>query len=640
MAVYQLFRRSLPFTKKTHHLFWRPSICLGKELLSSNFRPPCRVLSLIDNKCFTDWQTARSNCLNLISDWRTISSTYDLSLDFEGYGPCDTNTEFVNTDFIARGRFDDCCRNSLDQHIQCWRSVNVHKTFQSLLRAGDLDAAYAYAHTPEGNGTPTVFTCNAVIAAMINANRHNDAIYLFQYFFQLSKGIYPNVASFNLLIKAYMDAYRVDMALVVYYGTQSRWVHSSVMGRVLIKGLIENGLLYTALSFLRVFSYEFEGDSILYNDVIKGFLDIDDIGKANGLFEELKGKCAQYDGVLHATFMDWFFKKGRAKEGMEMYQSLLDRGISKMNPNTGNILLSVLLKHGKEPEAWKLFDQMLGNHSPPVFHAVNSNSYNIMVNECFTSGKYSEAIQVFRRIGKQLGSKPFAMDILGYNNIITKLCDNNLLVEAEALFEELISSTKSLSPNAITYRILIEAYFREDRTDDAFRLFTKMVKSKLWVTATFGCKVFNELVKNKKVEKAFEMLEIMEESDVKPDPTIYEILIFGLRNENLLDKSRTVVIQMLKHGVGLTPTLWKFLPEIFVKARWNNTDVCKQLHNTGHSSLSQTSRTTEELKAQDIIRKLEERVENMERKYAKMRAHMKAMKSTSSKSRLKRRLLL
>ncbi|GAV59004.1 PPR domain-containing protein/PPR_1 domain-containing protein/PPR_2 domain-containing protein, partial [Cephalotus follicularis] len=323
----------------------------------------------------------------------------------------------------------------------------------SVLRAMDVEHALKLRAMIENFGT-----CNAIIVAMINAKRYNDAICLFQHLFQISDADRPTVASFNLLLKAYLDAGRVEMGYVVYNHVLNnlRCAHSTVIYRVLTKGLIEKGRVYDALDILRdMLRYGGEVDSIVYNNVIKGFLDIDDIGKANGLFEELKGKCAQYDGVLHATFMDWFFKKGQAKEGMEMYQSLLDRGISKMNPNTGNILLSVLLKHGKESEAWKLFDQMLGNHIPPIFHAVNSNSYNIMVNECFKSGKYSEAIQVFRMIGKQQGSKPFAMDISGYNNIITNLCENNLLVEAETLFEELISSTKSLSPDAITYRTLI-----------------------------------------------------------------------------------------------------------------------------------------------------------------------------------------
>ena len=50
--------------------------------------------------------------------------------------------------------------------------LNLHNRVQSLIRAGDLDAASAVArHSVFSNTRPTVFTCNAIIAAMYRAKR-------------------------------------------------------------------------------------------------------------------------------------------------------------------------------------------------------------------------------------------------------------------------------------------------------------------------------------------------------------------------------------------------------------------------------------------------------------------------------------
>lgn len=51
--------------------------------------------------------------------------------------------------------------------------LNLHNRVQSLIRAGDLDAASAVArHSVFSNTRPTVFTCNAIIAAMYRAKRY------------------------------------------------------------------------------------------------------------------------------------------------------------------------------------------------------------------------------------------------------------------------------------------------------------------------------------------------------------------------------------------------------------------------------------------------------------------------------------
>ena len=78
---------------------------------------------------------------------------------------------------------------------------------------------------------------------------------------------------------------------------------------------------------------------------------------------------------------------------------------------------------------------MLDTHTPPTFQEVNSDTFNIMVNRFFKLGKISEALDVF----KKAGSKPFAMEVTGYNNIITRYCENDMVEDAEKTFVELTS---------------------------------------------------------------------------------------------------------------------------------------------------------------------------------------------------------
>ncbi|XP_020221146.1 pentatricopeptide repeat-containing protein At1g10270, partial [Cajanus cajan] len=444
--------------------------------------------------------------------------------------------------------------------------LSLHNRVQSLIRAGDLEAASAIArHSVFSVTRPTVFTCNAIIAAMYRSKRYDEAIALFHFFFKQSN-IVPNIVSYNNVINTHCDQGRVDVALDVYRHVlaNSPFSPSPVTYRHLTKGLIQQSRISEALDLLREMLTKGHGaDSLVYNNLISGFLLLENLDKANELFDELKERCLVYDGVVNATFMEWFFSQGRDKEAMESYKSLLERQF-RMTPATCNVLLEVLLKHAKKTEAWALFDHMLDNHTPPNFQAVNSDTFNIMVNECFKLGNFEEALATFKKVGTKPNSKPFAMDVAGYNNIIARFCENGMLSQAETLFEELCS--KSLSPDVPTHRTLIEAYLRMERIDDALRVFNRMVDAGLRVVASFGNTVFDELIKNGKAIDCAQILSKMGEKDPKPDPTCYEVVIKGLCAEGLLDKSRELLDEVMRYGVGVTSALRDFVTDVFKRA--------------------------------------------------------------------------
>ncbi|TQD92841.1 hypothetical protein C1H46_021550 [Malus baccata] len=276
-----------------------------------------------------------------------------------------------------------------------------------------------------------------------------------------------------------------------------------------------------------------EADSLVYNNLIKRFLHLENLEKAVELFDELKERCLVYDGVVNSTFVDWFFNRGKEKEVMRSYKSLLDRQF-RMAPTTCNVLLEVLLKYGKKKEAWDLFDQMLDNHTPPNFQAVNSETFNIMVNECFKLGKCDEVLATFKKVGTKVNSKPFSMDVAGYNNIIA--------------------------------RTLIDAYLKVERVDDVLKIFSRMVELGLRVVACLGIKVFDELIENGKAVDCAQILKKMGEKDPKPDASFYDAVIRGPCDEGALDPSRDLLEEMVRYGIGVPPALQQFVIEVFGEA--------------------------------------------------------------------------
>lgn len=399
---------------------------------------------------------------------------------------------------------------------------------------------------------------------MHRAKRYEDSVALFDYFFKQSN-IVPNVVSYNYLMNAHCDMGNVDVALGVYRHIieNAPFSPSAVSYRHLTKGLVDAGRIGEAMGLLREMLSKGHGaDSLVYNNLILGFLELGNLEKANELFDELKERCLVYDGIVSGTFMEWFFKQGKEREAMEAYKYLLSREF-RMVPPTCNVLLEILLRYGRKVEAEALFNKMLDDHTPPTVQAVNSDTFNIMVNECFKEGRISEAYEVFKRVGKGLKSKPFMMDVGGSNNIIMRYCEHDMVDDAEKIYLELCG--RSLNPDVTTYRTLIDAYFKVGRVDSALEKYIKMVDGGLRVLPHYANRWFSQLIENGKVLECIPILSKMAQKEPKPDVTTYDIVIRGISKQDDVDGVLELLKQMVELGVGIPSTLEQFLNERFSK---------------------------------------------------------------------------
>lgn len=443
--------------------------------------------------------------------------------------------------------------------------LSLHNRVQTLIRSGELEAASSHArHAVFSSIRPTVFTCNAIMASMHRARRLDDAVALF-HFFYVQQNIVPNIVSYNVLINAHCDAGRVDTALEVYRHilANAPFSPSPVTYRHLTKGLIDAGRITEAIDLLReMLSRGHGADSLVYNNLMSGFINLGNMDKALELLDELRERCLVYDGVVHATLMEAYWKQGMDKEAMDSYQSLIDRQF-KMTPVTCNVLLDTLLKHDKIAEANKLFEHMLDEHKPPNFMALNTETYNVMVNHCFYKGKFSEAIEVFHKTGL----KPLAMDVGCYNNIIGKLCKNGMLLDAEKLFEEMQS--KSINPDTTSYGFLIDACFEDGRAEDAITYFDKVMGSGEGAPKALlelYNKAFDGLVRVGRLGQAMDIYDKMVEREIKRNASSYEILVTGLCKEGELNRARFLLEEMAKGGIRASNELQSCVLESFQTA--------------------------------------------------------------------------
>ncbi|CAH8269470.1 unnamed protein product [Arabidopsis lyrata] len=300
----------------------------------------------------------------------------------------------------------------------------------------------------------TVFICNSIIGAMCSAKRYDDAICLFNYFFNESQAL-PNTLSCNLIIKAHCDQRHVDDALQLYRHIllDGRLAPGMETYMILTKALVDSKRFDEACDLVGSMS---SCSFMVYDILIRGFLYVGDFVKASQIFKELDSKlpCREYHkaiAIFNVSFMNYFFNQGKDEEAMEILATLEEAQVLK--PIVGNRVLQVLVEHGKDTEAWELFEEMI--------EICDSETIDIM------SDYFSEKTVPFERLRKTC-----------YRNMIVSLCEHGKVSDAEKLFAEMFTDVDGedlfVGPDVLTFRAMINGYVKVGRVDDAIMTLNKM----------------------------------------------------------------------------------------------------------------------------------------------------------------------
>ncbi|CAN6925851.1 unnamed protein product [Brassica oleracea] len=324
-------------------------------------------------------------------------------------------------------------------------------------------------------------TCNAIIGAMCDAGRSGDAIDLFDFFFNKSE-MKPNISSCNLIIKSHCEHGRLDDALRLYTHLSSSENTTPSPDHktydLLTKALVDAGTINQALDLLLegrrvLFNFQEPG---MYMNLVRGFLEQGNLDMAYQLRDDfttcsIRNKIA----VLDSVFVEHLFKQGKDEEAMELYRSSVNNkdGFTA-NGTVGNPYLKLLLTYGQKKQAWALFQYMLDNYV--CCFGFNKDTVNMMVNECFDVGRFGDAVNVFNKAKATL---QYGLPVEAYRNIITRLCQNGRLSDAETMFNGLVKEQGYHKPDVETYKALIRAYVESSRVEDAVQTSNKMIASKL-----------------------------------------------------------------------------------------------------------------------------------------------------------------
>ncbi|KAL8537918.1 hypothetical protein ACS0TY_000026 [Phlomoides rotata] len=427
--------------------------------------------------------------------------------------------------------------------------LNLHNQILKLIRENDLEEAALFTrHSIYSNCRPTIFTCNAVMAAQLRQSKYAELLSLHRFITQA--GVAANVVTYNLLLTVYLDCRKMDLALEQYKQliNDAPVNPSPTTYRILIKGLVDNQQVEKALEIKNDMEIKgFKPDPTVYSYLMLGQAKNSNAEGVFELYEELKQKLGTeeiLDGVIYGNLMKGYFLKGMETEAMEVYNKVLGDGSSvKMNAVAYNFVLEALSKNGKFEEALNLSERMKNEHDPPRKMSVNLGSYNVIVDGYCVEKRFNEAIEVFN----SMGEKRCSPDTLSYNVLIDSLCNNDKLSEAEDLYKGM--GDKNVKPDEHTFVTLMDTCFKENRPDDAAQYFRTMVESKLRPNLAVYNRLVEGLVKVGKVDEAKSFFDLMAPK-LKMNDDAYKFIMNVLFENGQHDEVMKIVEGMLREDLN------------------------------------------------------------------------------------------
>ncbi|KAK9937964.1 hypothetical protein M0R45_014727 [Rubus argutus] len=198
------------------------------------------------------------------------------------------------------------------------------------------------------------------------------------------------------------------------------------------------------------------------------------------------------DIITYNSLMDGYCLRGEMDEAKKVFDLMASKG-SMVNTRSYNILINGYLRRIQEAE--NLFCKMKGCGQLP----------NVRT--------YAGEIQSARDLLCGLSSKGLQPDVRTYNVMISGLCNEGLVSEAEKVLREM--EEKGCFPNGFTYNIIIRGFITNNETSRAMGFIEEMVERGFSADASTAELVVDLLSKDKVDPALLPLLKIHNKVNLK-----------------------------------------------------------------------------------------------------------------------------
>ncbi|XP_059299247.1 pentatricopeptide repeat-containing protein At1g63330-like [Lycium ferocissimum] len=436
-------------------------------------------------------------------------------------------------------------------HLFTTESVFVADVLIKLFAANKmLDCAIDVVKQARKIGLePGIFSCNFLLKCLVEANMKEHVLNLFEE--MKNFGPLPDLRTYTILMNFYCS-YHIDIEVAqkILEEMQKRQISPSVVTySTYIHGLCRVGEADFALRSVRYLRDNNEPlNCYCYNAIIRRFCATGEVSRAISIFDEMKSWGIIPDLCSYSILIDGLCKCLNLEKAINLIEEMKANNI-KPTIVTYTSLLNGFCKIGAMEIAIKTFYELENSG-----YKFDQLAYSILINGFCAQGNLTSAYKLL----VEMINKKLAPDTSHYKRLIRCFCqmDSSNKVEYLSMMVQ-----EGYLPDSITCDFMVNWYCTEGRLAEALQLIDKMVNQGITSNKYAYNVVINRLCKDRKPEKAMEVIPIMLKRNTLHAAS-WNTLIDGFAKKSDSKKAYMLHEKMQKLGINPDIITWTILANI------------------------------------------------------------------------------
>nr|XP_043611259.1 pentatricopeptide repeat-containing protein At3g59040-like [Erigeron canadensis] len=309
----------------------------------------------------------------------------------------------------------------------------------------------------------------------------------------------------------------------------------------------------------RVFSYinkkGYPPSVISYTALMEAYGKGGQANKAEAIFRRMQSSGPEPSAVTYQIILKIFVEADKFQEAEEIFESILTDEVSSLKPDQQmfHMMIYMYKKAGSNDKARKLFSMMPGRGLQQT-----SVTYNSLMSY---EANYKEVANIY----DQMQRAKVRPDVVSYALLISAYGKARREEEALAVFEEMLDA--GVRPTQKAYNILLDAFAISGMVEQAKIVFKSMRRDRCTPDLYSYTTMLSTYVNASDMEGAEKFFTRIKQDGLIPNVVTYGTLIKGYAKINDLETMMQKYEEMQLHGIKANQTIFTTIMDAYGKNR-------------------------------------------------------------------------
>ncbi|KAF3677819.1 Pentatricopeptide repeat-containing protein [Capsicum annuum] len=274
-------------------------------------------------------------------------------------------------------------------------------------------------------------------------------------------------------------------------------------------------------------------------------------GKAEAIFRRMQTSGPEPSAITYQIILKIFVEGDKFNEAQEVFEGLMDMDAPPLKPDQKmfHMMIYMYKKAGKYEKARHLFS-LMAEHGVPQ----NTVTYNSLMS---FEANYKEVANIYDQM-QRAGLRP---DVVSYALLISAYGKARREEEALAVFEEMLDA--GVRPTQKSYNILLDSFAVSGMVEQARTVFKSMRRDRCSPDLYSYTTMLSAYINASDLEGAEKFFKRIKQDGLEANVVTYGTLIKGYAKINDLEKMMEKYEEMRVHGIKANQTIFTTIMDAY-----------------------------------------------------------------------------